>query len=56
MPVFVFQCDVIFDKLSKLGQISCVIPYYIEEKDSLNLDKFFANLLESWYKMRKIIT
>ena len=56
MPVFVFQCDVIFDKLSKLGQISCVIPYYIEKKDSLNLDKFFANLLENWYKMRKIIT
>ena len=29
-----FQCDIIFDKLSKLCQISCAIPYYIEIKDS----------------------
>ena len=25
-----FHCDVIFDKLSKLEQISCVIPHYME--------------------------
>ena len=35
-----FDCDVIFDKLSKLGQISCVISYYIEIKDSLHLGKW----------------
>ena len=48
-----FHCGVIFDKLSKLGQISFVIPYYIEIKDSLYMSKIFVNLLESWYKMRK---
>ena len=46
-----FQCDVIIDKLSKLGQI----PYYIEIKGSVHLGKFSVNLLENWYKMRKII-
>ena len=50
-----FYSDVIFDKLSKLEQISCLIRYYIEIKDSLSLGKFFVNLLENWYKMRKII-
>ena len=35
-----FDCDVLFDKLSKLGQISCVISYYIEIKDSLHLGKW----------------
>ena len=28
-------CDIIFEELSKLGQTSCVIPYYIEIKDNL---------------------
>ena len=50
-----FHCDVIFDKLSKLGQISCGVPYYIKIKDSLYLGKFFVNFFENWYKMRKII-
>ena len=40
-----FCCDVIFDKLPKLGQISCVILYYIEIKDSSYLGKFFVKLL-----------
>ena len=35
-----FNCDVIFDKLSKLGQISRIIPYYTEIKDSLYLVSF----------------
>ena len=35
MPVSVNHCDVvIFDKLSKLEQSTCVTPYYIEIKDS----------------------
>ena len=42
-----FHCDVIFDKLSKLEQISCVIPYYIDVKDSLYLDKFRVNIFEN---------
>ena len=50
-----FHFDVIFDKLSKLGKISCVIPYYVDIKDSLYLGKFLVNFLENWYKMRKII-
>ena len=50
-----FHRDVIFEKLPKLGQISCAIPYYIEIEDSLYLGMFFVNLLENWYKMRKII-
>ena len=50
-----FHCDIIFDKLSELGQISCVVPYYIEIKDSLYLGKFFVNFFENWYKMKKII-
>ena len=32
MPDFAFYCDVIFDKLLKLGQISCIIAYYLEIK------------------------
>ena len=51
----VFQCNVTFDKLSKLGQISVVINYYIEIKDSLYLGKSFVNIFENWYQMRKII-
>ena len=50
-----FQCDVIFDKLSILGHISCVIPYYKEIKYFLYLRNFFVNFFENWYKMRKII-
>ena len=42
-----FRCGIIFDKSSKLWQISCEIPYYIKIKDSLYLDKFFVNLLEN---------
>ena len=42
-----FPCDIIFDKLPKLGQISDVIPYHTETKDSLYLVKFFANLLHN---------
>ena len=49
-----FHVNVIFDKLSKLGQISCVIPYYIEIKDSLYLGKFFVNLLNNWFKMKRL--
>ena len=56
MPAFVFfHYDVNFDKLSQLEQISCVIPYYIEIINSLNMDRFFVNLLENWHKMGKII-
>ena len=51
-----FHCDIIFDKLSKLGQISYVIPYYIENKRLLYLGRFFVSLLENWYKLRKIVT
>ena len=40
-----FRCDVIIDKLSKLEKISCVIPYYIEMKDSFYLGKFYVRLL-----------
>ena len=47
--------DIIFEELSKLGQTSCVIPYYIEIKDTLQLGKFFVALLENWYKMKKTI-
>ena len=36
-----------------MGPISCVIPYYIEIKESLYLGKFFSNFFENWYKMRK---
>ena len=43
-----FHCDAIVDKLSKLGQISCVISYYMEIKDSLYLSKFFVNVLKNW--------
>ena len=50
-----FHCDVIFDKLSRLGQISCLTPYYIELKDPYIRATFFVNLLKIWYKMRKII-
>ena len=32
MPAFIFSLWHHLDKLSKLGQISCVIPYYIEIK------------------------
>ena len=49
------HCAFVFDKLSKLGQISCEVSYYIEIKGALYLGMFFANLLENWYKMRKII-
>ena len=44
---FFFHCDVIFDKLSKLRQISCVIPYYIEIKESLQKTskRFLSNSL-----------
>ena len=49
---FLFSsCDIYFDKLSRLGQISCAISYYIE-KDSLYLGKFFVSLLENWCKMK----
>ena len=46
MSVF-FHCDVIFDKLSKLRQISCAIPYYIEIKESLQKTRkrFLSNRL-----------
>ena len=50
MPVFLFfffHCDVIFDKLPKLGQISCVTASYIETKDSLYLGKFFVGFFEN---------
>ena len=50
--VLFFHCDVISYKLSKL---SCIILYYIEIKASLYLATFFVDLLENWYKMRKII-
>ena len=50
---FFFHRDVIFKKPSKMGPISCVIPYYIEIKESLYLGKFFSNFFENWYKMRK---
>ena len=43
-----FHCDAIFNKLSKLGQISCVIPYYTEIYP-VYLGKTFVNLLENWY-------
>ena len=44
-----------FDKLLKLGQISGVILYYIEIKDSLYQGTFFVYILKNWYKMKKII-
>ena len=53
MPVFAFFTVRSSDKLSKSGQISCVIPYYIEIKNSLYLGKYFVNLLENWYKNNK---
>ena len=52
MPVFVFDFDIIFDKLLDLGQISPVIPYYIEIKDPLYLRKCFINRLKNCYKIR----
>ena len=52
MPVFVFDFDIIFDKLLDLGQISPVIPYYIEIKDLLYLRKCFINRLKNCYKIR----
>ena len=36
-----FYYDVIFDKLSNLGQIPCVIPYYIEIKRLLISGRVF---------------
>ena len=41
--------------LLKLGQIFCVIPYYIRIEDSFYLGNFFINLLKNWYKMTNII-
>ena len=52
---FFFHCDFIFDKLSKLGQVSCVIYYYIDIKDFLYMGKFFVNLFENWHNMREIV-
>lgn len=40
MPAFIFSLWHHLDKLSKLGQISCIIPYYTEIKDSLYLVSF----------------
>ena len=34
------------NQLSKLGQISCIIPHYIETKNSLYLGKFFSVFLK----------
>ena len=48
-----FLIDVIFDKLSKLGEISRVISYYIETKGSWYLGQFFVNFFENCHKMRK---
>ena len=47
---FFFRRVVIFDKLSKLGQISCVILCYKEIKDFLYLGKIFAwsSILDVW--------
>ena len=53
--IVIFAYDVIFDKVSKLVQISCVTPYYIETKDSAYLGKIFVNLLGNSNKMREII-
>ena len=50
-----FHRDVILDKLSKLDQVSSVIRHYSEIKDTSHLGKFLVNLLENWYKMKKII-
>ena len=50
-----FHCDAIFDKLSKLGQMSCVILLYTEIKNFFHLRKFFVIPFENWYKIRKII-
>ena len=48
IPVFAFS-------LLKLGQMFCVIPYYIRIEDSFYLGKLYINLLENWYKMRNLI-
>ena len=53
--IVIFAYDVIFDKVSKLVQISCVTPHYTETRDSAYLGKIFVNLLGNWNKMRKII-
>ena len=49
-----FHCDVFFDKLSKLQQISFVILYYMEKRLLISGIDFHHS---SWklYKMRKII-
>ena len=37
MVFLYFICDVIFDKLSELPQVCCLIPHYIEIQDSTRL-------------------
>ena len=45
-----FDCDIILDNLSKLGQISCVISYYTEIKDSFHLGNW-ASFLSIFLKI-----
>lgn len=50
-----FHCHAIFDKLSKLGQIYCVIPYYIKIKESLYMGRFFCQSSWKLAQKRKIL-
>ena len=40
-----FHCDVMFDNLEKFGQISSVIPYYLEIKALYIWANFSSNIL-----------
>ena len=51
-----FICDVIFEKLLKLQQISCVIHHLVEIQDSLYRAKFSINHYENWCKWRVFVS
>ena len=49
-----FQCEIIFGKLSELGQISCAIPYCTEIKDFYiweGLLSIFLKIGTKWEKL-----
>ena len=51
-----FICDVIFDKLSELQQIPCIIPHKAEIQDSSYWAGFSINHNGNWYKWRVLVS